>query len=158
MPIQWEEVKSFSGKNGELLTVNAAMIHGRLRYNLRLGRKRDDDSLTPYIPVDFKHDDGAIRKGADPSELLRITTEAFAWIEVDAGESDKTRAEALHVRDSKRAEKAGFQDLPATQGPGHDREIKAKKKKTSDASRAVRDGMKGNSNGGGGKNKKGGGR
>jgi hypothetical protein len=102
--LEWQELVTLREKD-TVLVVNTASMRGRTVYSFRLGKLRPDDSIAPFVPVDFRLDDGAVRTGPVIAPVCQLFVQASEHIQAHADEADKARAAKLHERDTKRVER-----------------------------------------------------
>lgn len=102
--LEWQELETFRFKD-IVLVVNVATMRGRTVYSWRFGKLRPDDSVAPFVPVEFRLDDGAVRTGPVIGPLANLFVQASERIQAHADEADKERAAKLHERDTQRMER-----------------------------------------------------
>lgn len=102
--LEWQELETFRFKD-VALQVSHANIRGRTVYSFRLGKLRDDNSIAPFVPVEFRLDDGAVRTGPVIGPIANLFVQAAERIQAHADEADKERAAKLHERDTQRMER-----------------------------------------------------
>lgn len=102
--LEWQELETFRYKD-TVLVVNSASMRGRTVYSFRLGKLRPDDSVAPFVPVEFRLDDGAVRTGPVIGPIANLFVQAAERIQAHADEADKERAAKLHERDTQRMER-----------------------------------------------------
>lgn len=102
--LEWQELETYRYKD-TVLVVNFAVMRGRTVYSWRFGKLRADDSVAPFVPVDFRLDDGAVRTGPVIGPIANLLVQASERIQAHADEADKERAAKLHERDTTRMER-----------------------------------------------------
>lgn len=107
----WEEINRFSNAIATVI-VSCATFRGRTKYTIRIvtekedARKPDSTFLSPYVSVEFKSDNGAIREGTMLHKLAELLLAAEEFVLRHAREADEKRANEVASRDESRAQRS----------------------------------------------------